>query len=84
MNVENEKCAIVLDLEGNPHMGIIQFPVPILKGNKEILKNLRTKLFEPKFAELTVVDFSDLAQGCKTYDEFIGKMTNTSESRLTS
>lgn len=43
---------------------------------------LRTKLFEPQFAELTIVDFSDLAQGCKTYDEFIGKMANTSESEL--
>ena len=115
MNVENEKCVIVvdenlplgiiantaailgitmgmkmpdvvgndvLDLEGNPHMGIIQFPVPILKGNTEILKKLRTRLFEPKFSELTVVDFSDLAQGCRTYNEFIGKMANTSESRL--
>lgn len=71
-----------LDLEGNPHMGIIQFPVPILKGNTEILKKLRTRLFEPQFSELTVVDFSDLAQGCKTYNEFIGKMANTSESRL--
>ena len=115
MNVENEKCVIVvdenlplgiiantaailgitmgmkmpdvvgndvLDLDGNPHMGIIQFPVPILKGNTEILKKLRTRLFEPQFSELTVVDFSDLAQGCKTYNEFIGKMANTSESRL--
>ena len=115
MNVENEKCVIVvdenlpigiiantaailgitmgmkmpdvvgsdvLDLEGNPHMGIIQFPVPILKGNTEILKNLRTKLFEPQFAELTVVDFSDLAQGCKTYDEFTHKMASTSEGKL--
>ena len=115
MNVENEKCVIVvdenlplgiiantaailgitmgmkmpdvvgndvLDLEGNPHMGIIQFPVPILKGNIGILKKLRTRLFEPQFSELTVVDFSDLAQGCKTYNEFIGKMANTSESRL--
>ena len=115
MNVENEKCVIVvdenlplgiiantaailgitmgmkmpdvvgndvLDLEGNAHMGIIQFPVPILKGNTEILKKLRTKLFEPQFSELTVVDFSDLAQGCKTYNEFISKMANTSESRL--
>ena len=72
----------VLDLEGNPHMGIIQFPVLILKGNTEILKKLRTRLFEPQFSELTVVDFSDLAQGCKTYNEFIGKMANTSESRL--
>ena len=115
MNVENEKCVIVvdenlplgiiantaailgitmgmkmpdvvgndvLDLEGNAHMGIIQFPVPILKGNTDILKKLRTKLFEPQFSELTVVDFSDLAQRCKTYNEFIGKMANTSESRL--
>ena len=115
MNVENEKCVIVvdenlplgiiantaailgitmgmkmpdvvgndvLDLEGNAHMGIIQFPVPILKGNTKILKKLRTRLFEPQFSELTVVDFSDLAQRCKTYNEFIGKMANTSESRL--
>ncbi|MEY8392667.1 DUF2000 domain-containing protein [Lachnospiraceae bacterium] len=115
MNVENEKCVIVVnenlpigiiantaailgitmgmkmpdvvgndvpDLEGNSHMGIIQFPVPILKGNTEVLKTLRTKLFEPKFAELVVVDFSDLARGCKTYDEFIGKMASTSESEL--
>ena len=115
MNVENEKCVIVvdenlplgiiantaailgitmgmkmpdvvgndvLDLEGNAHMGIIQFPVPILKGNTEILKKLRTRLFEPQFSELTVVDFSDLAQGCKTYNEFTRKMANTSENRL--
>lgn len=27
----------VSDLEGNSHMGIIQFPVPILKGNIEAL-----------------------------------------------
>ena len=44
--------------------------------------NLRTKLFDPKFAELTVVDFYDLAQECKTYDAYIGKMTSTLESRL--
>lgn len=48
------------DLEGNAYMGIIQFPVLILTGNTEILKKLRTKLFGPQFAELTVVDFSDL------------------------
>lgn len=115
MNVENEKCVIVidenlpigmiantaailgitmgmkmpdvigndvLDLEGNLHMGIIQFPIPILKGNTEVLKTLREKLFKPNVSELTVVDFSDLAQSCKTYDEFIGKMANTSQAEL--
>ncbi len=29
-----------------------------------------------------MVDFSDLAQGCKTYDEFISKMADTPESAL--
>lgn len=72
----------VSDFEGNFHMGIIQFPVPILKRNTEVLKSIRTKLFESQFAELTVVDFSDLAQGCKTYDEFICKMAKTSEGEL--
>lgn len=31
---------------------------------------------------LLVVDFSDLAQGCKTYDEFIEKMKDVSETEL--
>lgn len=48
----------------------------------EILKFIRTKLFEPQFTELTVVDFSDLAQGCKTYDDFIYKIEKTSEGKL--
>lgn len=36
----------------------------------------------PGFQELTAVDFSDLSQGCKTYDEFIEKMGRTPESTL--
>ncbi len=72
----------VADCDGNPHAGIIQFPVPILKGNKEILKVLRTMLLDTQFDDLTVVDFSDLAQTCKTYAEFIDKMASTSEANL--
>lgn len=72
----------LLDSDGHLHMGIIRFPVPILKGNPQILKTLRAKLFEPQFAKLTVVDFSDLAQRCKTYDEYTREMGNTSETEL--
>lgn len=72
----------VVDLNGNLHMGIIQFPVPILKADTLLLKSIRARLFESQFNELTVVDFSDLAQGCKTYDEFICKMAKTPESEL--
>lgn len=74
--------ADVTDKTGNKHMGMIEFPVPILKGNVESLKAIREKLYEPDFSDLTVVDFSDLAQGCKTYDEFIGKLKEVSEADL--
>ncbi len=40
------------------------------------------RLEEPKFSDLTVVDFPDLAQGCKTYDEFIEKIKDVSETEL--
>ncbi len=74
--------ADVTDKTGNEHLGIIEFPVPVLKGNAESMKAIREKLYEPDFSDLTVVDFSDLAQSCKTYDEFIGKMKEVSEVDL--
>ena len=72
----------VTDKTGKEHLGIIAFPVPILKGNVESMKAIREKLYEPDFSDLTVVDFSDLAQSCKTYDEFIGKMKEVPEVDL--
>ena len=74
--------ADVYDRTGNEHLGITRFPVPILKGNGEVIKTIRERLYEPEFSDLTVVDFSDLAQGCKTYDEFIEKMKDISETEL--
>lgn len=74
--------ADVMDQSGNKHLGIIEFPVPILKGNAEIMKEIREKLYQPGFEDVTVVDFSDLAQGCKTYDEFIEKMKQVQEETL--
>ncbi|MCM1136798.1 MAG: DUF2000 domain-containing protein [Clostridium sp.] len=74
--------ADVYDSTGSRHLGIIEFPVPILKGNREIIKAIRERLHEPEFADLTAVDFSDLAQSCKTYDEFTEKMKETVEREL--
>lgn len=73
----------VYDETGNRHLGIIEFPVPILKGNADSLKCIRKKLYEPDFSDLTVVDFTTLAQGCKAYDEFIDKMKDVAETNLT-
>ena len=74
--------ADVTDQSGHVHLGIIEFPVPILRGTTESIKEMREKLYQPDYADLTVVDFSDLAQGCKTYDEFIEKMSAVPESDL--
>ena len=74
--------ADIYDKTGRAHLGIIEFPVPILKGNPELIRELRSKLYQPEFSELTVVDFSDVAQNCKTYDEFIDKMAGSEESSL--
>lgn len=115
MNLQNEKCVIVLDAAlplglaantaailgitlgrqlpeivgadvsdqtGTRHLGIISFPVPILKASPEAIKELHGKLHLPEFSGLTAADFSDLAQSCKTYGEFTGKMAEVPESAL--
>ncbi len=56
--------ADVTGQSGNGHLGIIEFPVPILRGSPEIVKQIREKLYQSDFQDLTV---SDLAQGCKTF-----------------
>jgi len=72
----------VIDKTGNIHMGIIEIPVPILKGNNTSIKELRKKLYQPEFSDLIVVDFSDVAQCCNTYADFISKISNVPEHEL--
>lgn len=72
----------ITDQSGYSHQGIIEFPIPILKGNREFLRMMRTRLYEPDFEKLTVVDFFDIAQGCKTYNEYIEKMKEVPESAI--
>lgn len=67
----------VSDSDGNQHLGIIEFPVPILKSTGDAIKAIREQLYDDNYSDITVVDFTDLAQGCRTYDEFIGKMKHT-------
>lgn len=74
--------ADVIDRTGNSHLGIIEFPVPILKGNPALIKELREKLYQPGYEEMIVVDFSDVAQSCKTYDEFTRKTSDVPEIDL--
>lgn len=73
----------VTDADGKTHLGIIEFPVPILKADREKLREIREKLYEPAFAELVTVDFSDVAQGCNIYEEYIEKAAKVEEQDFT-
>ena len=75
--------ADVRDGTGRVHLGIIEFPVPILRGTAETIRAVRERLYDPAFAGLTAMDFSDLAQGCRTYEEFTEKMAAVPEAELT-
>lgn len=72
----------VYDAGGNRHLGIIEFPVPILRAAPEAIRALRERLYAPEFSAVTAVDFSDLSQGCKTYEEYRDKMSAAGESSL--
>lgn len=69
----------VVDASQCRHMGIITIPIPVLKCGGEKLRELREKLYEEEYENLVVADFSDVAQGCKTYDEYTEKVSGVSE-----
>ena len=72
----------VTDGSGRTHLGITAFPVPVLRGTAESLQSLRQRLGQPEFRDLTVADFSQLAQSCRTYGEFQEKMARTAGEDL--
>jgi hypothetical protein len=69
----------VTDASGRSHMGIITTPVVMLRGSKAALKDLRQRLYTPEFTDMTIVDFSDVAQSCNRYSDYIAKAATTPE-----
>jgi hypothetical protein len=73
----------VHDQSGGRHVGIVAIPIPILKASQAVIQEMRARLRQPEFADVTAVDFSDVAQSCKNYDEFTEKIAATPENNLT-
>ncbi|MDO5603467.1 MAG: DUF2000 domain-containing protein [Oscillospiraceae bacterium] len=67
------------DKSGNSHLGIITIPVPVLKASKEKIREIREKLFELEFSDVVTVDFSDVAQSCNIYSDYIKKAAAVQE-----
>lgn len=68
----------VADASGILHPGIVTLPVPVLKSSAPHLR-LRDTLKDPVFSDVTVVDFSDVAQSCHRYEEYTQLANLTSE-----
>lgn len=64
----------VIDASNQCHIGITNIPIPILKGTKEKVKELLEEIKINYSDELTVVDFSETAQCCTEYEDYILKV----------
>ena len=62
-----------IDADGYSHEGITNTPIPILKGSENLIKEMRDKVSN-EFPELLLVDFSNIAQMSKYYDEYAEKI----------
>ncbi|MFI2185928.1 DUF2000 domain-containing protein [Streptomyces sioyaensis] len=71
----------VKDADGEVHLGITFIPVPILKSTAEDIARIRREAAADP--EAVVVGFSDLAQSCRTYDEYGERMATTPAGELT-
>lgn len=72
----------VRDASGRTHRGIVEIPVPILKADRERIRAIRESLYEPEYANVTVADFSDVAQKCHIYEDYIRHIGQVGEGRL--
>lgn len=73
----------VADAAGRVHTGITGSPIPILKGDRALLHDLRERLYAEEFSGLLTVDFSDVAQRCRVYDEYISGAAAASPEEFT-
>lgn len=71
-----------VDGEGNIYPGIVAKPVPILQGNKKVFNYIMEQLPMKKYIGVGFVGFTDLAQKCKTYDEYKQKMSSVSKEDI--
>lgn len=71
----------VSDKDGNTHRGITNIPIPLLKGNSELIRSLRKTLVS-NGDDIFFVDFCDVAQQSKNYDEYSAKLQKRSTDEL--
>ncbi len=71
----------VKDQDGIVHAGITLIPMPVLAASADRIAEIHAEAVPDP--ELVVVGFSDTAQSCRTYDEYIDRMARTPAADLT-
>ena len=72
----------IADADGNLHLGITAQTIPILSASREQVKEIREAMFEPAFAEVAAIDFSEAAQRCLNYDQYMRSLSQLSAEEL--
>ena len=72
----------VLDKDGHIHRGITQVAIPVLKGDGDLIRSIRAKLLEMDIDELFFVDFSDVAQKSRNYEQYKMTLQQTPAEKL--
>lgn len=66
-----------VDMDGNEHSGLIQFPVPILKSDSDTIQDIRKKAIDTYGEDIDIIDFTDIAQKSMTYDDYLNNYKAT-------
>lgn len=72
----------IYDSTGNKHLGIVNFPIPILKTNKEQLQTIRESISQQSDQDVTIIDFSDVAQITNSYEQYRQTLESIASEKL--
>lgn len=78
--VENLVGPDMQSMDGITYPGVIYAPLPVLVASGDYLRELQEMGHQQE--DLYVVPFSALAQSCKTYDEYGGKINSVPASNI--
>lgn len=72
----------IYDSTGNKHLGIVNFPIPILKTSKEQLQTIRESISQQSDQDVTIIDFSDVAQITNSYEQYRQTLESIAPEKL--
>ncbi len=72
----------ITDGSGQIHRGITSQAIPVLSAAREQLKALRDKIYDSAYSDVTVIDFSEVAQKCLDYDHYTKLLAAQASSDL--